>query len=78
MFRIFYLGIATFLTISTQLASVNKALPRVAYIKAIDFWMITCFVFIFGTLVEFAMAQVNKIYNSQVLFLNLSHFVGSR
>ena len=65
------LSIATFLTISQQQATINQgdssnlfslqlysALPRVSYVKAIDIWMTVSLVFVFGTLLEYAAAQV--------------------
>ena len=35
------LGVTTLLTMSTQTASINSALPPVAYTKAIDVWQVT-------------------------------------
>lgn len=52
------LGVLSVLTISTQSSSVNAALPRVSYTKAIDVWMATCLVFVFAALIEFAVVNV--------------------
>lgn len=52
------LGVLSVLTISTQSANVNAALPRVSYTKAIDVWMATCLVFVFAALTEFAVVNV--------------------
>ncbi|XP_060083748.1 glycine receptor subunit alpha-2-like [Ylistrum balloti] len=52
------LGVLSVLTISTQSSSVNRALPRVSYTKAIDIWMAACLVFVVAALVEFAIANV--------------------
>ncbi|XP_052793559.1 glycine receptor subunit alpha-2-like isoform X2 [Mya arenaria] len=52
------LGVLSVLTISTQSTSVNASLPRVSYTKAIDVWMITCLVFVFAALIEFAVVNV--------------------
>ncbi|XP_064637923.1 glycine receptor subunit alpha-2-like [Lineus longissimus] len=52
------LGLLTVLTMTTQSSGVNQQLPRVSYVKAIDVWMSTCLVFVFGALVEFACANV--------------------
>ena len=54
------LGIATFLTLATQQNAIIGGLPRVSYVKAIDIWMIGCQVFVFGTLLQYAIAQVRS------------------
>ncbi|KAK7471342.1 hypothetical protein BaRGS_00036017 [Batillaria attramentaria] len=52
------LGVLTVLTMTTQSSSVNASLPRVSYTKAIDVWMSTCLVFVFCSLLEFAVVNV--------------------
>ena len=47
------LSITTVLTISYMLGSVNSNLPRVSYLKAIDYFLLMSFGFIFFTLVEY-------------------------
>ncbi|XP_014676017.1 PREDICTED: glycine receptor subunit alpha-1-like [Priapulus caudatus] len=51
------LGVTTFLTIYTQASGVRYSLPPVSYTKAIDIWFNVCTVFIFLSLVEFAMVN---------------------
>lgn len=51
------LGVTTFLTIYTQSSGVRYSLPPVSYTKAIDIWFNVCTVFIFLTLVEFALVN---------------------
>ena len=46
------LGITTILTIMFLLGSVNMSLPRVSYPKAIDWYLIGSFLFVFLVLVE--------------------------
>ena len=53
------LTILTFLTISQQQAAINQQLPHVSYVKAIDIWLSVSLVFVFGTLLEYAFAQVS-------------------
>ena len=48
------LGVTTLLTMSTQTAGVNRSLPPVAYIKAIDVWSGMCVLCVFSALLEFA------------------------
>ncbi|KAL9963420.1 hypothetical protein ACROYT_G026930 [Oculina patagonica] len=48
------LGITTVLAITTLFFGVQASLPKVGYIKAIDFFLLGSFFFVFGALVEFA------------------------
>ncbi|XP_020915500.1 glycine receptor subunit alphaZ1 [Exaiptasia diaphana] len=48
------LGVTSLLTEVTILTMSNQAIPRVNYVKSIDKYLITCFLFVFATLVEYA------------------------
>ena len=52
------LGLLTVLTMTTQSAGARSSLPRVSYIKAIDVWMSVCLIFVFASLLEFAVVNV--------------------
>ena len=52
------IGLLTVLTTTTMSAGARASLPRVSYIKAIDVWMIVCLVFVFASLIEYALVNV--------------------
>ncbi|XP_064107848.1 glycine receptor subunit alpha-4-like [Macrobrachium nipponense] len=52
------LGVTSLLTLSTQHAKSQAALPPVTYIKAIDIFMFSCTVFVFLALMEYAAVSV--------------------
>uniref|UniRef100_A0A3B3ZE36 Glycine receptor, beta a n=1 Tax=Periophthalmus magnuspinnatus TaxID=409849 RepID=A0A3B3ZE36_9GOBI len=59
------LGILSVLSLSSESMSLASQLPKVSYVKALDIWLITCLMFGFLSLVEFAVVQV--ILNSPKL-----------
>ena len=46
------LGITTILTIMFLLGSTNASMPKVSYAKALDWYLLVSFIFVFLTLVE--------------------------
>ena len=52
------IGLLTVLTMTTQSTAAREQLPRVSYIKAIDVWMSVCLIFVFASLLEFAIVNV--------------------
>jgi cation transporter family protein len=52
------IGLLTVLTTTTMSSGAKSTLPRVSYIKAIDVWMIVCLVFVFTSLIEYAVVNV--------------------
>lgn len=52
------IGLLTVLTMTTQSTGARSQLPRVSYIKAIDVWMSVCLLFVFMSLLEFAVVNV--------------------
>ncbi|KAK7929184.1 hypothetical protein WMY93_005579 [Mugilogobius chulae] len=52
------LGILSVLSLSSESMSLASQLPKVSYVKALDIWLITCLMFGFLSLVEFAVVQV--------------------
>jgi len=52
------IGLLTVLTMTTMSGGARATLPRVSYIKAIDIWMIVSLVFVFASLIEYAVVNV--------------------
>ena len=52
------LTIANFLTIMSVSQQFVSGLPKVSYIMAIDVWMLVCNIFVFSTILEYSVAQV--------------------
>ena len=50
------LTVATVLIMTNQMSTVNTALPKISYIKAIDVYLGACFCMVFGAL--FGMEQI--------------------
>ena len=48
------------LTMTTISNGVRSSLPRISYVKAIDIYLVMCFVFVFAALLEYA--AVNYTY----------------
>lgn len=59
-FFILLSGITTVLTMTTISTGVRSSLPRISYVKAIDIYLVMCFVFVFAALLEYA--AVNYTY----------------
>ncbi|KAA0198216.1 hypothetical protein HAZT_HAZT002907 [Hyalella azteca] len=53
------LGITTVLTMTTISTGVRASLPRISYVKAIDIYLVMCFVFVFAALMEYAAVNYN-------------------
>ena len=47
-------GITTVLTLLTLISSTNANMPKISYMKAIDVYLAGCFLFVFASLIEFA------------------------
>lgn len=53
-------GITTVLTMTTINTHLRETLPKIPYVKAIDMYLMGCFVFVFLALLEYAL--VNYIF----------------
>lgn len=56
----FFAGITTVLTMTTINTHLRETLPKIPYVKAIDMYLMGCFVFVFMALLEYAL--VNYIF----------------
>lgn len=56
------LGITTVLTMTTLTNSARASLPKVSYVKSIEWFLILCFLYVFASLVEYACVsfEVNR------------------
>ncbi|XP_078594927.1 gamma-aminobutyric acid receptor subunit beta-2-like isoform X2 [Branchiostoma floridae x Branchiostoma japonicum] len=55
------LGITTVLTMTTFITSARASVPRISYVKAIDVYLIICFLFSFGALIEYAIVNYTTL-----------------
>lgn len=55
-----FTGITTVLTMTTINTHLRETLPKIPYVKAIDMYLMGCFVFVFMALLEYAL--VNYIF----------------
>ena len=58
-------GITALLTIMFLLGSVNTTLPRVSYAKAIDWYLIVSFLFVFLVLLECILVYISRPRSKQ-------------
>lgn len=59
------LGITSVLTTTTILNILNNSMPKVSYVKAIDWYLICCFLFVFGVLVEYTVILYVESYRQR-------------
>ena len=56
------MSMTTLLTLASMFAGLVDVTPPISYTTKLDTWMITCIVFVFGTLAEFTVVIVLKYY----------------
>ncbi|XP_019631883.1 PREDICTED: gamma-aminobutyric acid receptor subunit beta-1-like isoform X2 [Branchiostoma belcheri] len=56
------LGVTTVLTMTTLVSGTRAQLPKISYIKAIDVYLVVCFVFVFAALLEYAAVNYQSRY----------------
>uniref|UniRef100_A0A8C4QDQ2 Glycine receptor beta n=1 Tax=Eptatretus burgeri TaxID=7764 RepID=A0A8C4QDQ2_EPTBU len=52
------LGILSILSLFSQSMSLATDLPKVSYVKALDIWLLTCLIYGFASLVQYAIVQI--------------------
>ncbi|KAF2347008.1 Neurotransmitter-gated ion-channel transmembrane domain [Trinorchestia longiramus] len=57
--------VTSLLTIVTLFSGINRDIPAVAYIKAIDIWMAGCIFFAFAAMGEFVICKVIKVFHEK-------------
>lgn len=57
------LGITTALTMVTISGSARAGLPRVSYVKAIDWYLLICLLFVFGAMLEYTLVSICYLKN---------------
>ncbi|XP_076352276.1 gamma-aminobutyric acid receptor subunit pi-like isoform X2 [Tachypleus tridentatus] len=67
------LGVTSFLTLATQVVQTRSQLPPVDYLKALDIWLLACFIMVSFSLLEYAVAyyvfydysdnKINKVHS---------------
>ncbi|CAH1257386.1 GABRB1 [Branchiostoma lanceolatum] len=55
-------GVTTVLTMTTLVSGTRAQLPKISYIKAIDVYLVVCFVFVFAALLEYAAVNYQSRY----------------
>ena len=56
------MGMTTLLTLTAMFGATRQNVPRVSYVSYLDIWMVTCIIFVFGTMIEFTI--VHSLYRS--------------
>ncbi|KAA0198222.1 hypothetical protein HAZT_HAZT002908 [Hyalella azteca] len=59
IFQTYLPSITTVLTMTTISTGLRASLPRISYVKAIDIYLVMCFVFVFAALLEYAAVNYN-------------------
>lgn len=65
------LGSTTVLIMITQRQSTAISLPPVSYVKAIDVWTVTCLVFVFAALLEYAIVSTYSRHETKRLSIKV-------
>ena len=65
------LGSTTVLIMITQRQSTAISLPPVSYVKAIDVWTVTCLVFVFAALLEYAVVSTYSRHETKRLSIKV-------
>ena len=66
------MSMTTLLTLASMFGGLVDVTPKISYTTKLDVWMITCIVFVFGTLAEFTTVIFLKYYLQNLPTLDLS------
>ena len=51
------MGMTTLLTLTAMFGATRQNVPKVSYISYLDIWMLTCIIFVFGSMIEFTVVH---------------------
>lgn len=54
------LGIMTVLTMTTLMSTTNRQMPKVSYVKAVDVYLVVCYIMVFAALLEYAVVSYSN------------------
>ena len=51
------MGMTTLLTLIAMFGATRKDAPKVSYVSYLDVWMLSCIIFVFGSMLEFVIVH---------------------
>ena len=51
------MGMMTLLTLTAMFNSTRHSVPKVSYVSYLDIWMVSCMIFVVGSIIEFVVVQ---------------------
>ena len=69
------MGMTTLLTLIAMFGATRKDAPKVSYVSYLDIWMLSCIIFVFGSMLEFVIVHRffmrNQRRKAELLELNM-------
>ena len=51
------MGMMTLLTLTAMFGATRHSVPKVSYVSYLDIWMLSCILFVVGSIIEFVVVQ---------------------